>query len=594
MSRSALSPSVMLATSMQAQRGVYAVLLGSGVSTGAGVPTGWGVVKELVRRVAVATNVDDADAVALAKSDPEAWWAQNVGGALGYSTLLEALAPTQSARQGILADFFEPSDGDRDEGRKVPSRAHRALAQLVKQGYVRVILTTNFDRLMEQALEAEGVFAQVVTRPEAVNGMAPLAHAGATVVKLHGDYKDLGTRNTPEELSAYPEEWRTLLGQVFDEYGLLICGWSGDWDTALVESLDATPNRRYPLYWDSRSSKGEAAQRLLQSRRGLVVEASGADELFANLSASIEALDRLAQPPLTTEMAVARLKRNLPDPLRRIDVHDLLMDTTEVVVEAIANQPLEGRVDGEAMQQLWAQHVEIAAPLAKLLSTGVWHDTDGVHDRLWMDVLQRLVDAGTSRLHTWTPGREYARLWPALIASTVMGLAAVKRDRERLIIRMSTEIEGLSASGSDIALPAAKILHPEMLLREETVNSMPRSESAYYFPASHLLRSDLRPLMHDLIPLETRYTEAFNGYEYRLSLIHDNLPDSWGPFRGEYVLRNAWSWNGDDRIPLAELAFRDAAERSRDWPWRDFLEVEDLGVHLYKHRDALERLRPLR
>lgn len=47
-----LSPSAMLATSMHAQPGVYALLLGSGVSTGAGMPTGWGVVTDLVRKVA--------------------------------------------------------------------------------------------------------------------------------------------------------------------------------------------------------------------------------------------------------------------------------------------------------------------------------------------------------------------------------------------------------------------------------------------------------------------------------------------------------------------------------------------------------------
>lgn len=51
-----VSPLAMLATSMQAQPGVYALLLGSGVSTGAGVPTGWGVVTELVRRVAASTS----------------------------------------------------------------------------------------------------------------------------------------------------------------------------------------------------------------------------------------------------------------------------------------------------------------------------------------------------------------------------------------------------------------------------------------------------------------------------------------------------------------------------------------------------------
>ncbi len=48
----ALDPQVMLATSVHAMPGVYALLLGSGVSTGAGIPTGWGVVREFVTRAA--------------------------------------------------------------------------------------------------------------------------------------------------------------------------------------------------------------------------------------------------------------------------------------------------------------------------------------------------------------------------------------------------------------------------------------------------------------------------------------------------------------------------------------------------------------
>ncbi len=51
-----VSPLATLATSIQAQPDVNALLLGSGVSTGAGVPTGWGVVTELVRRVPAVEN----------------------------------------------------------------------------------------------------------------------------------------------------------------------------------------------------------------------------------------------------------------------------------------------------------------------------------------------------------------------------------------------------------------------------------------------------------------------------------------------------------------------------------------------------------
>ncbi len=265
----ALTPQVMLAAAMHAQPGVYAVLLGSGVSTGAGIPTAWGVVQELLRRVAAASNPGDADAAERAAADPEEWWqAHGDGRALGYSSLLTALAPTPATRQGLLAAFFQPTDDDREAGNKIPSDAHHAVAELVKRGTVRVVLTTNFDRLTEQALEAAGVSPQVVARPEAVRGMTPLAHAKATVVKLHGDYADLGLRNTAEELSAYPDDWNKLLDQVFNEFGLIVAGWSADWDTALVAALERSPSRRYPLYWDSRSGKGDTARRLLTLRSG--------------------------------------------------------------------------------------------------------------------------------------------------------------------------------------------------------------------------------------------------------------------------------------------------------------------------------------
>lgn len=586
----------MLATSMHAQPGVYAVLLGSGVSTGAGVATGWGVVTELVRRTAAAASPQNAESVRLAQDNPEAWWAQYGAGELGYPSLLQSLAPTTAARQGLLADFFEPTDQEREEGIKVPSRAHLAVAQLVKRGLVRVILTTNFDRLMEQALEAAGVAPQVVARPEAVNGMAPLAHADATIVKLHGDYKDLGTRNTAEELRNYPEEWTTLLRQVFDEYGLVISGWSADWDIALVGALEATPNRRYPLYWDSRSSKGETAQRVLANRNGLVIQSAGADELFGDLLASVEALDRLFQLPLTTAMAVTRLKRYLPDPIHRIDLHDLVMDAAKDSAARIAEQPVsESSLNGEKIQRIYDDYLEASTPLIHILVTGVWHDAEGAHDRLWTDALQRLIDAGTAPVSSATSGLDDARLWPALFAMTAMGVAAVRRDRERLIIRLGTEPVGRQRMGTAEPVNASQLLHPNRLLPGSWVNDMPRwgeGHPGWTYPSSHILKADIRRFLQDLIPLETDYIAAFHGYEYRLGLIQEHRDDCRG-FRavsGEYVGEGQWSWNDRD-VPLVELAFREAADRSRDWPWVDYLGGEDLDQTFLSHREVLKHYR---
>lgn len=588
-----LSPLAMLATSVQAQPGVYAVLLGSGVSTGAGVPTGWGVVTNLVRRVAA---VEDPASLEDAATDPEKWWHDHHGEPLGYSSLLEALAPTPAARQGLLAEFFEPSDEERDQGIKAPSRAHLAIARLVKRGSVKVIITTNFDRLMEQALDAVGIAPQVIARPEAVNGMKPLAHAPATVIKIHGDYLDLGSRNTPGELDQYPDEWETLLARVFDEYGLVISGWSAEWDTALVRLIESTPNRRYPLYWDARSGKGANARKLQATRVGQIIPATGADEMFGELSSALDSLDRLAESPLTTAMAVARLKRFLPDPVRRIDLHDLVMDATDKVVEGVKDQPLS--IDGlnqTGFQAVLEAHRDQSVQLCALLVTGAWHDLDGVHDRLWMDVLERLLDVGTTRRLGASIQQllEQARLYPALLVHTAAGVAATRRGREALIIKLATEVMGTIDRGTRVRLPACQIIHPIRVLENDWVKTLPRwSNQTWVYPPSHLLRADTRPIFEALIPEDADYAETFSNYEFRLSLLQQNTnaahASAYRAMPGEYLGERAWSWD-DPNIPLAEIAFREAAERDADGSWVDFLGGGDkYDKALIDHRSVLE------
>ena len=100
-----LDPTLALALGVVASPGVYALLLGSGTSTAAGIPTGWGVVSDLIRKVATLQGDQEARA---AEADPEGWWASQGHGELRYDTLLEALAPSVAARRDLLHDYFEP------------------------------------------------------------------------------------------------------------------------------------------------------------------------------------------------------------------------------------------------------------------------------------------------------------------------------------------------------------------------------------------------------------------------------------------------------------------------------------------------------
>jgi hypothetical protein len=233
-------PLTQLAFSMFENKGVYAIVIGSGLSRAADIPTGWEITLDLIRRVARAKGVAE-------QADWAKWYKTETGNDPDYSALLAELAATPEERRAILHSYIEPSEEDREQNRKVPTAAHRSIAALVRGGYVRVLITTNFDRLLENALREAGVEPTVVSSVDALLGAEPIVHSKCYVLKLHGDYKDARIRNIDEELSAYPAEYDTLLDRIFDEHGLIVAGWSGEWDTALRTAMLRVANRRYPL-----------------------------------------------------------------------------------------------------------------------------------------------------------------------------------------------------------------------------------------------------------------------------------------------------------------------------------------------------------
>jgi hypothetical protein len=578
----ALSPRVMLASAMHAQPGVYALLLGSGVSRSAGIPTGWEIVQDLVRKAAVAQDPEDEESHALAAADPERWWQENGSGDLGYSSLLAAFASSSAARQGLLAKYFVASENDQEAGRKQPTAAHTAVADLVKAGWVKVVITTNFDRLIEQGLDAAGVAYQVISRPEAIKASAPLAHAGVTVIKLHGDWTDLQFRNTIDELDKYPKPWRDLLARVFNEYGLLISGWSAEWDKALVRVLESTP-RRYPLYWDSRSTKKPAAKNLLQQHGGHVIEAADADQLFVDLLASIDALQRLSEPPLTTAMAISRLKRALPDPLRRIELRDLIRGRAEdatAPLGVILSQALGGDV-GEFLDSVF----EATKPLFSLLVQGVRYD-DGVHTNVWIEALQWLMDA--------RPREANALLhYPALLALRAMSIEAVLSARDGILIELLTQPRWRENPLRAKAINAAEALHINRVIPADLVNTLPTSQPrGWKYPSSHLLKEVLAKFFADNGIVDARYETVCDDVEYRTGLVQHLLGDH--PNGGEFVDDSRWedlSNNWQDRAPSAEMRFRDDISRRDADAWASLLGETSLDDAIVNYRQILEGYR---
>lgn len=572
-----LDPMISLATSLHASPGVYALLLGSGVSTAAGIPTGWQIVTDLVRRTAAAKFPDDTGAADAASADPEAWWLEHGDGEpLGYSGLLESLASTPAARHALLAGYFEPTPEELEAGLKAPGAAHRAVAQLVARGTVRVVLTTNFDRLLERALEALGVQPQVLHRPEQIAAATPLRHHRATIIKLHGDYADLDKRNTIDELQTYPPETQGLLRSVLDEYGLLVTGWSADWDVALAAALEETRSRRYPLFWSFYGSTlGETARRLVAQQGAVQLGGVSADQLFGDVLARIEALDRLSDPPISRAMAVSRLKRALPDPVRRIELYDLVDHETAAVVKRVQDQDryplLIQPLTSEALDGRITSLRGDTDTLLHLLVSGVFHDVHGVHDNLWVRVIERLMSLRDAVTGGHQEHLEKLRHFPAELAACVAGMAGVLAGRNDVVGTLFRRPQWRSNFGLNNEIDAATALNPYLVIHSSVVNSLPRwsgRQQDLHFPQSHLLRADLREPLRDIESDDTRYTDAFDHFELLVSLVSLATSGQYSQgWWGEVALRNRWSHgpNGEMTHPAMAKVVKETSLDGAFW-----------------------------
>lgn len=416
-------PLTQLAFSLYEGKGVFAVLLGSGASRAADIPTGWEITLDLIRRVALAQGVED-------QADWASWYRETTGEEPNYSALLEELASSQEERRSILHGYIEPDEEDRQEGRRIPTAAHHAIAELVRGGYIRVIVTTNFDRLMENALRERGVEPTIVSSVDALAGAEPLTHSACYILKLHGDYKDARILNTDAELSGYPAQYDTLLDRIFDEHGMIVCGWSGEWDHALRAAFLRAPNRRYSMFWAARGALGEGAQELVRHRSARVVPVADANSFFSGLQRRVATLEQSQQQnPLSIELLVSGAKRFLAKPEYRIQLDELFTQETDRLIAQLESREFSiphawDQGEFRARVRKFEAATEALASMCGVL--GRWGD--GCELPLVLDIIQSLY-AQAEKVGNGLTVYLNIRSYPAVLILTAYGLGLTRSGR---------------------------------------------------------------------------------------------------------------------------------------------------------------------
>ena len=502
-----------LAFSMYSNKGAYALLLGSGISRSAHIPTGWEVETALIEQLA-ASKKD------IIKDNPHQWFKERYEKEASYSFLLEELVKTPTERVQLMKQFFEPTEEEKELGWKQPTKAHKAIAKLAKAGYIRIILTTNFDRLLEQAFEAEGITPQVVSHEAAISQTTPLTHCQLpTIIKINGDYIDCQFRNTTEELDDYPPIMRRYLERIFEDYGLITCGWSGEWDKGLIKIISEATASRYNSFFATIGIAKEILQELTRLRHGELLPINGADELFSELLEQVSALnENHISKNMGHDIMIAKCKKYLSSSQYDIEYMDLVERLGNDAYDIInAHAKYNFALTQESFSNDLELHKSAITPLIEIailaIRWGKWY-----HIKPFGELLVKLCIKPFKNGESFIEGTQYIHSIAPMLLLNAIGIACIKYSKFReldSILKLSVPAPNfMTVSYREPLLTLLGSTH----WNYETWNEL--IGQRYYYPISFFLLNELRPLFEDFFVVNSEYENTFYIWERMKSLIY--------------------------------------------------------------------------
>ena len=122
-----------------------------------------------------------------------------------------------------------------------PSIGYMKLKELVAHGYIKKIITTNFDMLIDDVLSDLPHITQVGSfSRRTINGGSDIV-----LFKAHGDIENGGLRFSPRELTSLPSDVSDIISEL-SRCSCLVCGYRGQ-DVGIMCSLNTSSE--YSAFW---------------------------------------------------------------------------------------------------------------------------------------------------------------------------------------------------------------------------------------------------------------------------------------------------------------------------------------------------------
>lgn len=260
-----------------------------------------------------------------------------------------------------------------------PAFGHHVLAALMVAKKVRLVWTTNFDRLVEDAsASAFGSTSALTVSTIDSSSVALRAlnqESWPLLGKLHGDFQSVALKNTTEELRTQDGALRAALVESCKRFGLVVAGYSGR-DSSIMTALEdaLSYSNPYPsgLFWISKagSSVHARVQELVERARVVGVKAHHIEtETFDELMGDIA--HQFAEIPADTLAPLEKMRSRLsavPLPASGVGWPVIRMNAVPVLDWPRECRKFDARIGGakEVRDLLQAESAKIVAARSKL------------------------------------------------------------------------------------------------------------------------------------------------------------------------------------------------------------------------------------
>lgn len=257
----------------------FAFILGAGASFTSGIPTGQGLAQKWLKDLHLRECSDNRSLEQ---------WISDCGVGNGSLTL-------ETAAEHYPQIFERRFEGDREAGYaelesamegKSPSLGYSLLAEIIQNTRHKVVVTTNFDNLVADALAMHAHQSPLVVAHESLAGFVRPQMRRPLVAKIHRDLY-LHPINDLDGVSTMEHGWKAALKKLFQYFTPVVVGYGGN-DGSLMGMLmeleeDDIAGRMIWCYREG-SPPPEKALGVLRKHKGILVKIPSFDGFMLQLA----------------------------------------------------------------------------------------------------------------------------------------------------------------------------------------------------------------------------------------------------------------------------------------------------------------------